>query len=473
MDLRYQSLFDIVESDKLIIFTGAGFSRGFRRSDGDLIPGWIDLLKQIKKRFDDENIVVKTFADVSADRLITIFMNEPFPRGENLIEVASLLRRADPARFDALVEEFLTPMHPFDPITLAEYEKKHRAIMDLQPKGIVTVNVDTFHERYLNQYCNGWTIHDPINDDESKTIEILSNLAASRYLIKAHGTIGKRIVFDYAAYRDLIERSPAYNALFIHLFSHYRILFIGFGLSDLDFDMTIETVVRRIGAPLQQHLTLQVVTDDRRTEKNRIRNGINAARMARLEERFGIRTIELKADQISPLLQEAASSPGSSLTSLIDGCTSTDIHVRKRAHLDLRLLGPLGKRIAMNFMYERVHKALGAGVPRRLRSRMIYELSELTYSLGSLGLREMDDNKRLSNMLLNIAESTRECEIVAHALWALFSIAGYVDSARLERLRLSGHLGNLLEHRDFIAPKGRCARYLDALIARVEAEAVC
>jgi len=72
---QHQPLFDIVESDKLIVFTGAGFSRGFKRRDGSMMPGWIDLLNQIKPRFDFEGIVVKDLAGNPADPLITKFMD--------------------------------------------------------------------------------------------------------------------------------------------------------------------------------------------------------------------------------------------------------------------------------------------------------------------------------------------------------------------------------------------------------------
>jgi hypothetical protein len=465
-------LFDIVESDKLIIFTGAGFSRGFKRKDGSFIPGWIDLLNQIKERFDSESIIVKDLSGKQADSLIKKFMNEPFPRGENLIEVATILRRADRTLFDKLVEEFLTPQDPPDPSIYAEYKKKHDAIMKLSPKGIITVNVDKFHEIFLEKNNYIWTIHDPINEEESDTIRIFSRLEERPFLIKAHGTIGKKIVFDYLSYRDLLEKSPAYNALFVHLFSHYRILFIGFGLSDLDFDMTIEKVVRKIGAPLQQHLTLQIKSNNRKTVKNKIGKAINTAKSARLEERFGIISLEMAAADIPELLKKATSVPGSKLEKLIKDCTSDDIDIRKRAHLDIRLLGTVGKRIAMNYIYKEVTGKLSTIGTKSCKKREIHSLSELTYSLGSIGLQEPEDIKRLAKMLLDIAEKTKECEIVAHALWALFPIAGYVDGTRLKRLRCTGHINNLRKHRGFKAPKERCIKYLDALIARSDAEAL-
>jgi len=295
--------------------------------------------------------------------------------------------------------------------------------MALHPKGIITVNVDKFHETFLNNNGYAWTIHDPINGEESETIGILSRLAERPFLIKAHGTIGKKIV-------------------------------------------------RKIGVPLQKHLTLQVASNNCRTAKNRIGKAINVDRAARLEERFGIISLEMKATEIPLLLEKAASIPGSRLIKLIDECISCDIGIRKRAYLDVQLLGTVGKRIAMNYIYEKVVGKLRTIGSRRCRSREIHDLSELTYSLGSIGLREPSDIRRLADMLLDITENTRECEIVAHALWALFSIAGYVDGGRLKGLRLSGYLKNLFEHRDFKAPKERCSKYLDALIARVDAEEV-
>jgi hypothetical protein len=465
-----QPLFDMVESNQLVIFTGAGFSFDFQGSDGQRLPGWKDLLLKIRTELEGRGAVFRTLSGEPAEELLDTFFAEAFPRGEHLIEAATILRRADPRMFRTLVDRYLTPASIQPAGVTDSYTRKHRAILNLEPRGIVTVNVDRFHERFLKHERNhGWKIHDPVNEADSGGALILKHISEQRFLIKAHGTIGRKIVFDYDAYRDLLEKTPSYPALINYLFSHYRMLFIGFGLSDLDFDFLIDTAVRRFGSPLQQHLTLQIKRPRGRSKEARIRDSLSAARAARLRERFGIRTLEVSAGDLIPLLERAASTPGIRLHQLIRSCTSSDLDERRNAHRELKLLGVAGKRVAMKVLYERVHQRLLAATGR-LRADELHVLSELTYSLGELDPFDSADRRVLASHLLDIVESTLEVEIVAHALWALVTLVQSTDLQRLRRIKRSSRLDHLTIHRRFPAPPQRCGDYLDALISRVAAE---
>lgn len=465
-----QSLFDIVESNQLVVFTGAGFSFDFKGRDGRRLPGWRDLLSKVRRALERQHATFNTLSGEPADSLLDTFFAEAFPRGEHLIEAATILRRAQPRLFKQLVDRYLTPADPQPRKVMNAYERKHQALVDLQPRGIVTVNVDRFHEHFLKR--KGWSIHDPVNDPDSGAAQVVAEMSERRFLIKAHGTLGKKIVFDYEAYRDLIEKTPSYTALFNYLFSHYRMLFIGFGLSDLDFDLLIDTSVRRFGSPLQQHLTLQIKPSHERTKAARIRASISAARAARLHERFGIRTLELEVADLVPLLERASKTPGVHLQQMIQKCTSRDVVDRREAHRELRSLGSAGKRVALHVIQQRVRERLAAS-SGPLRADALHDLSELTYSLGQLDPSEPNDRKALASSLLDIVESTLETEIVAHALWALVTLIQSTNLRRLRRIKASGRLDHLIQHRSFTAHAERCNQYLDALIARVAAERHC
>lgn len=466
-----QPLFDIVESNQLVIFTGAGFSRDFKGRDGQPLPGWKALLQKVQARMRREGVRFSTLSGIPADVLLQTFFDEEFPRGEHLIEAATILRRARPRLFDRLVNELLTPDPDQAADDTAAYAHKHKALLALEPRGIVTVNVDRFHEEFLKSARLGrkWRTHDPVNESDAGATQIVQTIGETRFLIKAHGTIGRKIVFDYDAYRDLLEKTPTYTALFSHLFSHYRMLFIGFSLTDLDFDFLTDTAVRRFGSPLQQHLTLQIRKGAPRTARARIEATLVAARAARLRERFGIRTLEIDAGDVLPLLEKAAKTPGARLNCVIEQCLSRNIHERRRAHSELKLLGTAGKRVAMQVIYERVRAALAPGADRPNVARL-RDLSELTYSLGEIDPSDRRDRRRLASNLLDIVQSSSDAEIVAHALWALVSLVESADLPHLRRIKRSGHLDRLTRRRGFHAPPGRCHQYLDALIARVAAE---
>lgn len=471
MSANEQPLFDAVESNELVIFTGAGFSSDFRGRDGKPLPGWKDLLKKVRSGLERKHADFTTLSGQPADQLLDTFFAEESPRGEHLIEAATILRRSNPRSFRQLIERCLTPADPQPLKLMKAYEEKHRAIMSLEPRAIVTVNVDRFHERFVRKHARGWTVHDPVNDGAHAATEVVKCMRDRRFLIKAHGTIGKKIVFDYDAYRDLIEKTPSYTALFSHLFSHYRMLFVGFGLSDLDFDMLIDTAVRRFGSPLQQHVTLQLKPPRPRSRADRIKAAMTAARAARLGERFGIQTLEVERHEIVPLLDRASRMPGTRLQEVIRRCASRDFEERRRAHRDLAALGTVGKRVAMRVMYEQVRDALTAATGP-LRKRELHDLSEWTYSLGYVNPSREDDRRTLASNLMDIVERTSETEIVAHALLALVSLVRSADIRRLKRIRASGHVepDRLTNHPHFRADPARCRAYLDALIARALAE---
>jgi len=466
-----QPLFDMVESDQLVVFTGAGFSFDFRGRNRKRLPGWKPLLQKVRKGLARNHATFLTLSGEPADDLLDTFFQEEYPRGEHLIEAATILRRADPKLFKSLVDEHLKPADVQPHKVMDAYAQKHRALLALQPRGIVTVNVDRFHEDFLRQegLLRGWSIHDPVNEHDSRAAEVVRGMGEKQFLIKAHGTLGKKIVFDYDAYRELIEKTPSYTAMFSYLFSHYRMLFIGFGLSDLDFDLLIDTSVRRFGSPLQEHLTLQIKRPKKRSETARIGDTLSAARAARLRERFGIRTLEFEPDDLVSLLERAAKTPGVRLQQVIQLCASRDFDERRQAHRRLKELGSAGKRVAMQVIHQRIRDALAA-TPGRLRLDRLHEVSELTYSLGKIDPAEPADRRTLASNLLDIVESTTEAEIVAHALWALTAVVQNTDLRRLRRIRSSGRLDQLVLHPRFNAPPSRCHDYLNALIARVSAE---
>src|SRR5947209_6081107 len=94
---------DIVASDRLVLFTGAGVSFGLKQAADPTrsLPGWLDLLRALLEK-------LKTSMDAAALEDCTSLL-EPGARSQHLIAAASILWRTNRALFDDEVRRLTTP----------------------------------------------------------------------------------------------------------------------------------------------------------------------------------------------------------------------------------------------------------------------------------------------------------------------------------------------------------------------------
>lgn len=377
-------LCEVVASDNLVCITGAGISRTLIRDDGHRLPDWKSLLVELFDQFKHR------LATADQDDCETI-LAEAEPAGSRLIEVASIIRTVHPNEFDRALRKLTTPR-------LGEIGSTHRALRNLYSRGILTFNYDDGHENAANEV--GIPLQVFLPTDEGEMTDALRDGLSQPFLLKAHGSIragagalpGASPVLTFESYRALLVRNPAYRAFVQNLFTNFHLLIVGFGMSDPDFDVFIETMAQQFGGPVHCHVLIR--HEDARS-----------AEEVELRRRYGIHTLYLSDwSDLDIVLSEAPRTPGPTLRQAVDDCVSADHRVRVAAHQFLRRLGPAGRRCASESILTRFRTELNH-----------FRASELAYALGVVDLA---GNKQA---LMQILEKATSVPVAARALSVLRS----------------------------------------------------
>ena len=430
--------------------TGAGFSAGLERKGGGLLPDWRKLLASIE--------TAMAIGAPSSDELRAL--SRTASTGPQLIELASMMSDLDPVRFAELVRAGLTPK----PIARqprsvrASWQRKHNALLALDPRGIVTMNIDELHEQALPD----WKVVCPLDATAPADLRAtIRSLDASPFILQAHGALTRPtpprphegLVFTWEAYRRLMQDS-AYTGFMSHLFTTCNFVFVGYGLSDLDFDQMLWADAARFGAATQDHIVIQ--RRRRGVEGDRLR-----ATSAVYAKRYGIQTVWVTSwEQVPEVLEAAAVTAGPDLCHLVEECFSDDLTHRRVAHDALNRLGEAGKAIVADELLSRIRSR----VPLRI-------LDESIYSLGRLDPTRPATRQRITNALIKVALTDTRISPVAHALGTL---QGYVDIGNLRELEeISTRIrstqlrsGRRPEDQD---PDDRLPIYAEYLVRRVRA----
>src|SRR5262249_55633163 len=156
-------------------------------------------------------------------------LDSVWPSGRLLIQAAALLRIADPTMFDETLTKAVTPQEQVTSDT-------HRAVCEMQPRGVFTFNYDTAHETAAGQYGFEYQLLLP-QEGAGKIVEALATGLMAPFLLKAHGSVGHRaehLVLTAESYREFMARQPTYRALVQHILTEFHLVIVGFGLSDPD-----------------------------------------------------------------------------------------------------------------------------------------------------------------------------------------------------------------------------------------------
>lgn len=446
-----ETLFEIVESDRLVFFTGSGFSADLESKYGGRIPTWTDLLVKIRH----ERTARGTPA--AADHLLDLLVAKEAD-GASLVEAASILRGGFEREFDRIAADHLTPapLKRQRPAGMREHLRKQDALLGCRPCGIVTVNVDVLHERHLARrgLRQAWNFADPLARGGSEQLrQVMVEAGRKPFLVKAHGTLGKNIAFDFNTYRRLLSESPVYHAFMTNLFTNFRVVFVGFGLSDLDFDFFLQAQALALGDPVRTHVALVRRFGRSRADVPKKRRAVVLQRRFGIEYRWYGRYAE-----VPEILERAARSPGKRLKEILRGCLDRTSTVRSEAHAALANLGPVGKHVAVVSLVASIR-----GLVRRRRVSL-FRLSELVYSLGKLNPPLAGDRELARQVLLEVLQTTDMKEVAAHALVALNGLAVKGDLAVLEALHHARFWEGLRETRQTPDPHDRIPVYLRYLM---------
>lgn len=450
-----ETLYEIVESGRLVFFTGSGSSADLLNLEKQQFPSWLKLLRTIRaERCRQGKIALDS-------TLLEVFLDDNSD-GQSLIEAASILREGFEEDFDKLIARNLTPSQECDqiPENLNEHLLKQKLLFDLHPRGIVTVNVDELHENYLKSqgFLDRWNFADPLQAGGDKELrKALIEIDRKPFLVKAHGTSGKITAFDFHTYRRLLSESPVYQMFMLNLFINFNIIFFGFGLSDLDFDFFLQSQALTFGEPIRAHVAL-VKKKDTKTAKSRA---------ALLTRRFGIQYLWYDDHpEVPGILERAGKTPGSRLKTILQGCLDRNDKVRSDAHSDLGNLGPAGKHVAVLAVTEEV-KQLLSGTQDNW-----FKLSEYVYTLGKIDPPLHEDRKLCRRILLESLQKTQIKEVAAHAILALEKLATIEDADFLQELWGRSFWKDLLDLPEAPDPENRIPVYLRCLILRLRAKSL-
>lgn len=450
----FDTLCDIVASDRLVWMTGAGISLDVvRESDGGEVPNWKGLLTEVLKAR-EAAIGVEPQLRTNLRALLA-----GKPPGRQLIEAATLLER-DWDDFDTAIRNAVRPADK-QPKQVKERQRAiHDALLNVKPRGIVTLNYDDLHERALKRRkeLSDWTQlvpGDPSSD--AQMAELLRYRLRSPFLLKAHGSItgAGPLVLSYDTYRTLLGKDPAYRAFVQYLLTHHSLVIVGFGLSDPDFDLFFDTIAVQFGSPLQTHVLITRAPSGRR-------GALSArGREATLRLRYGIVTHHVSDwSEIPGEINRAARTAGPALNRALHSCVARDINVRRDGHAALRSLGPAGTAVAIRVLLGRI-----------ARTRETHRLSELVYSLGAVTPSTPALGTKIKETLLDLIEKSENREVVAHAIDRLDGFVAIEDLDRLERCRHELPSRSLPLDPSHPDDDDRLPVYLDRLILRIRAKA--
>lgn len=444
-------LCDLAAEGQIVALTGAGFSWGLDGAHRAGLPGWRDLLAEIA------DVLAPTPARPSDLAALV----DSARAGNELIELASMLSALDETRFAALVRRNLTPKPMADqpPAKAVPWTEKHEALLALRPLGIVTMNIDELHEAAVP---SSWSKICPLDQDSDTVLrEIVRDPRSHPFVLQAHGALTTRtgrphhgLVFTWESYRDLLATRPAYSGFMVHLFTATSFLFVGYGLSDLDFDQLLWRDAVRFGASVREHIVIdRWPTDLDEQQRKHAASAIKATR-------YGINTIWVDSfDEVTEVLELARTTPGPRLRATLDACFADDVEDRHHAHDVLRGMGEVGKAIATAWLIAKVKDPARA------------QRDEAIYALGRLEPEDDETRRQITDALIEVALTDDHVSPVAHALGTLHGLVREVDLAQLERIvhrmRTVKFAGGLT-HEDG-DPDERLPVYAEYLVLRVRA----
>ena len=437
----FRLLCDLVASDTLVCVTGAGISSRLpqKADPAKTLPGWPALLEQL---FATLGSRLSSQDRQDCERLLRIDPEsrqldqsspekKQWPTGRDLILTASILRAVAPTEFDTA---FRTAVTNAD----GSYSETHQVVLDLQPAGILTFNYDSGHEN-AGSAANRPLM--PILPGDELALRAALTSRARPFYLKAHGSLSSaaELVLTEASYRELFVRAPAYRAFVQNVLTNFNLVFVGFRLSDPDFDLFVDTMANQFGSPLHDHVAVF-------HQKDRTVHDIA------LRRRYGIHVLYVNDFRdIPPLLKDTLSQPGPRLEKSLERALSRVHPERTAAHRELAALGPTGRHCASN--------ALRARIDEFTTTQQYFELSEVAYALGVLNARA---NKAV---LMDLVERDIHVDVAGRALTVLRPVLQMDD---LDRLR-----GWLERHQNNPAPgphADRISKYLDYLLTYVPAK---
>ncbi len=222
-----------IDTNKLVVFAGAGIS-----VDAG-IPTWGTLIDEMKSE-------------------ISISPNE-----------ADYLRIAQMYYNERQQKEYIDKIRAVLKHKKVRYNEIHEWIFKLNPEHILTTNYDDLLEQVIKKESLPFSV---VSKDKEFPYALNTNL-----LVKVHGDLNDTdIVLKEDDYLDYSLNHPLIEAFLKSVFASKVVLFVGYGFSDINLKMIVQTVRNILGKDFQNAYLLSVEKNLHPTQREYLKNkGIN------------------------------------------------------------------------------------------------------------------------------------------------------------------------------------------------------
>ncbi|MBS1765653.1 MAG: SIR2 family protein [Bacteroidetes bacterium] len=222
-----------IDTNKLVVFAGAGIS-----VDAG-IPNWGTLIDEMKS----EIAIPPNEADYL--RIAQMYYNERQQK-EYIDKVRAVLKHKK-----------------------VKYNEIHEWVFKLNPEHILTTNYDDLLEQVIKKESLPFSV---VSKDKEFPYALNTNL-----LVKVHGDLNDTdIVLKEDDYLDYSLNHPLIEAFLKSVFASKVVLFVGYGFSDINLKMIVQTVRNILGKDFQNAYLLSVDENIHPTQREYFKNkGIN------------------------------------------------------------------------------------------------------------------------------------------------------------------------------------------------------
>lgn len=441
-DPNFIKLCDIVTSNKLVCFTGAGISKGLNLKNNNTAPDWKSLLTNIK------DALKNSLSDIEIADLDELLCDQA--TGEHLIEAASILCKKDRSLF------LETLVNSVD-LEQGETSQTHEQLLYLEPRGILTYNYDIAHENAIKKYgCSDkWEIILP--SDNGAIINALQNNLHKQFLFKMHGSIlyQNSMVLTRESYRDLLVKFPYYKSFIQQILTNYQLLIIGFGFSDPDFEMLLQDMFSTFGSPIQEHIVIKHIKE--KSSKDviyRLRYGLNYLYVNDFSD-------------IPQILNDCMHTSGNIINNILTECISVDLSIRTNIHRKVRELSNIGKKCLANKLEEIIKDNIKQ--ERYLNDTTNTITSEYVYTYGVIA--SSSHNVHYKKFLINeVINKSSYSETIAHALHHLSDILEKDDIKQVEKWQIEFKNKKYIDDPQNPDLKNRILKYCESIYYLLKAK---
>jgi hypothetical protein len=219
-----EDLVKAIIDKKALAFCGAGLSVSVKRSNGENLPNWPQLLLELIENANNDKY---SFSGLQLQ------LEDAINKGKLLMvaqEIQEVISKPSISKYlrTIFLDRNLKP------------NKTHKILVEIPFIGILTANYDTLIEGAYTLKRDGRIPPILTQEDLDKIPNPLK--LNDEFVFKIHGDINRpeTVILGSHDYQNVLFRIPSYRSFLETLFTINTVLFVGFGLTDPDVDNLLE-----------------------------------------------------------------------------------------------------------------------------------------------------------------------------------------------------------------------------------------